>query len=90
MTVKLSGRQVAARDNSCWFTNRIMSESGEEALNRPYYQSLVIALAAFSHLSGALAPGISGTLIPQISSGDDVIFVSKSAASWVGERKILA
>ena len=70
-------------------SDRIMSESGE-ALNRPYYQSLVIALAAFSHLSGALAPGISGTLIPQISSGDDVIFVSKSAASWVGERQILA
>ena len=69
-------------------SDRIMSESGE-ALNRPYYQSLVIALAAFSHLSGALAPGISGTLIPQISSGDDVIFVSKSAASWVGKRKIL-
>ena len=68
-------------------SDRIMSESGE-ALNRPYNQSLVVA--AFSHLSGALAPGISGTLIPQISSGDDVIFVSKSAASWVGERKILA
>ena len=54
-------------------------------INRPYYQVLVVITASFAGFSNAQAPGMAGYLIPQITSGNDIIFVSKQTGSWVGK-----
>ena len=59
-----------------------------KGLDRPYYQGMVVATAAFSGFSNAQAPGMAGYVIPQITNGKDSIYVDRGTASWVGEQKI--
>jgi len=54
-----------------------------KGLDRPYYQGMVVATAAFSGFSNAQAPGMAGYVIPQITNGKDSIYVDRGTASWV-------
>ena len=55
-------------------------------VNRPFFQGLVVVTASFAQALNAQAPGMAGYLIPQLTSGNDIIFVSKQTGSWVGKK----